>query len=679
MLHALLLAATICSPTAIHSDPVPASTDGGARAEADGSPAQEDEAQDVRRFLTNRASPVELPLPDEDDAFFFVVYGDRTGGPREGIRVLEEAVAETNLLGPDLVMTVGDLIQGYNSEAPWIVQMAEYRGAMARLRMPWFPVAGNHDIYYRPVDRAQPRPPEEHEGRYEEFFGPLWYAFEHKGSWFIVLYTDEPNPDTGERNFNKAECQRMSPEQLAWLDGTLEATKDADHVFVFVHHPRWIGRNYGDDWEKVHERLVRAGNVSAVFGGHIHHMRHDPRDGIEYFALATVGGHIGNAVPSAGALHCFDVVTVRKDRIERATIPVGATMDPREITAQVAREAPRVYEIGPHWLGHIALGEDGAVSQELELTLTNPVGARIEAELTFRSPDPRWTFAPDHVHGVIDPSGTLRVQVRVLREKDSLDGGLQLPVLDLGFDYLTDSARFAVPRRELLVPVDLTTLPEPEVPELERALVLDGRRACVRVPAKSVALRPDESFTLETWVRADAFKERQALIAKSEQSDYAFFASEGRLEFIVFMEGTGYVGAALDPSQALPTDQWLHVAGVYDRAAAEVRLYVNGRPVAATPAPGDRRRNDFPLFVGADPNRNGDPTSTLRGALDGVRLTRGALYGEDEFTPERRPEADADTVLLLHMDESLGPYVRGGKPAGATLVGGARVAPAPGP
>ncbi|MEM8712865.1 MAG: metallophosphoesterase, partial [Planctomycetota bacterium] len=246
-------------------------------------------AIDTARFLTNRKSGVDLPLPEEEEAFFFVVYGDRTGGPASGVALLREAVAETNLLGPDLVMTVGDLIQGYNEPDAWMAQMREYHDAMAPLRMPWFPVAGNHDIYYRSRDRSVPRPAEEHEARYEMHFGPLWYAFRHKSAWFIVLYTDEPNPDTGERNFNDPDCQRMSPEQLAWLDETLKVTSDAPHVFVFCHHPRWIDGRYGNDWDKVHQRLVKAGNVKGVFGGHIHRMRYDPRDGIEYFALATVG------------------------------------------------------------------------------------------------------------------------------------------------------------------------------------------------------------------------------------------------------------------------------------------------------------------------------------------------------------------------------------------------------
>ncbi|WP_145196642.1 hypothetical protein [Planctomycetes bacterium Poly30] len=70
-------------------------------------------ATDTARFLTSRKSPIELPLPDEEDAFFFMVYGDRTGGPASGVALLRQAVEETNLIDPDLVLTVGDLVQGY--------------------------------------------------------------------------------------------------------------------------------------------------------------------------------------------------------------------------------------------------------------------------------------------------------------------------------------------------------------------------------------------------------------------------------------------------------------------------------------------------------------------------------------------------------------------------------------
>ena len=139
------------------------------------------------RILTSRPTGQQLLiLPKEDDAFGFVVFGDRTGGPTEGIKVLDQAVADTNLLDPDLVVTVGDLINGYNTTEPWMAQAKEYRSSMGKLRMPWYPVAGNHDVYWRGPNKPQG----EHEGHYEAVFGPLWYAVKHKNSWFVVLYSD---------------------------------------------------------------------------------------------------------------------------------------------------------------------------------------------------------------------------------------------------------------------------------------------------------------------------------------------------------------------------------------------------------------------------------------------------------------------------------------------------------
>lgn len=277
---------------------------------------------------TDRNSKVELTQPSDEESFTFAIFGDRTGGPQSGLMILDKAVTEINTIMPDLVMMVGDLVQGYNQRPEWIKQMTEFKSIMNKLNIPWFPVAGNHDVYWR----GEGRPENEHDGDYEEHFGPLWYAFQHKDCWFIVLYSDEGNFETGEKNFKKAGCQKMSDSQIAFLKKSLVLAKEAKHVFVFLHHPRWTGGNYGNDWDRVHKILTDAGNVSACFAGHTHRMKFDgKKDNIEYHTLATTGGALPAETENIlqGRFHHYDLVTVRGDKFYVAAIPIGNVIDPK--------------------------------------------------------------------------------------------------------------------------------------------------------------------------------------------------------------------------------------------------------------------------------------------------------------------------------------------------------------
>jgi len=409
------------------------------------------------RFMTSRQGAA-LELPSEDDAFTFVVYGDRTGGPMEGINVLAQAVADTNLIEPDLVMTVGDLVEGYNQTGDWMQQMTQYHEVMDELLCPWFPVAGNHDIYWR----GEGRPAGEHEANYEMHFGPLWYAFEHKSSVFIVLYTDEGNPDNDRRDFNRPECQRMSEAQFTWLQQTLAQSADAEHVFVFVHHPRWLGRGYGDDWDRVHAALVQAGNVSGVFGGHIHHMRYDPRDGINYFSLATVGGAQPGHAPVAGWLHHYNIVTVRQGQVAFATLPVGGIMDPRAITGNVSEQSEILGRDMPLEFGDpITINEDGSVNHELTMTLNNPSRLPIDVEVVPASEDSRWAIAPDHRHARIEPGQHIEMSFQITRPAGVFDTTARPIVVTLGIDMLSGRHRFAIPDKRVTVPGSLVLINAP--------------------------------------------------------------------------------------------------------------------------------------------------------------------------------------------------------------------------
>ncbi len=611
------------------------------------------------RFASSRRVLLDLPLTEEEDAFTFAVFGDRTGGPPEGVAVLAEAVREVNLFGPDLVMTVGDLIQGYNEETQWLRDCDEFREIMGRLDMPWFPVAGNHDIYWR---GEGPPPAGEHEAAYERHFGPLWYAFRHKRAWFVVLYSDEGNPETGEKSISKPESQRMSPEQLAWLEETLDRAREAPHVFVFLHHPRWIGRNYGDDWERVHRVLADAGNVKAVFAGHIHRMRYDgPRDGIEYFTLATVGGFQDGHSPAGGYLHHYDLVTVRPDGLSVAAIPVGSALDPRAISGRVSDEIGQLARgLAPRWAGTVELGGDLAAAADLGLAITNPIQRPVELVVEPRCPDGRWSFQPRRVAVRLGPGASTTVALRVERAASPLDASLRLPEVELAVDYVGDAGALALKARKLPLPVAAPTLPTPDPSPDERALVLDGSGAHLRVDSDAFEL-PDDPFTLEGWLKADDLSGRRAFLCKTESSEYGLFVGNGRPAFYVHLDGD--YAAAEAPTASLQAGRWHHVAGAFD--GAEVRLYVDGRLAARQAARGRRTRNDHPLFVGADPNGSGQATSFFAGSVDGVRLSRVARYAGERFEPTRRHTPDPDTLLLLDMDELPGPWSYDASPSAA--------------
>ena len=604
------------------------------------------------QVITDRADALSLPLPKDEDAFHFVVYGDRTGGPASGIEILAQAVEETNLLDPDLVMTVGDLVQGYNESPAWLEQMREYRSTMADLRMPWYPVAGNHDIYWF----GSETPPGHHEANYEAHFGPLWYWFPHKNAAFIVLYTDEGDRQTNGKGFVRPKDIQMSEEQLAWLKQTLAETSRFDHVFVFLHHPRWITTTYPDsNWEEAHSLLVEAGNVSTVFAGHFHRQRYEGRkDGILYYVLATVGGAMPMDVPGTGWLNHMDLVTVRPDRIEIATIPVGTLIDPKTMTPARQTDIDKARQLPITRLSDpIELGTDGAAAGVAAYRIENKAARAIEVTATGESPAGDWWLRPDHVHVALQPGESADLTLQFQRPPDGFRAGFSAPALTLQVDYLSDDRRVSLPAQRKTVFVR----PQPMLSAEEsqgknRALILDADGAALLLAPDAFRLDPGP-FTLEAWVRANDTTGERTILGKTKHSGFILLLVEGRPFFAVHLGGVYRIARGRDEDIVAP-GAWHHIAGVYD--GAELRLYLDGRLISATAGSGFPTANELPALVGANPDGTGQPTAGFLGAIDELRVSSTARYKGEEFTPSKRHEPDSDTHLLLHLDEQGPPF-----------------------
>jgi hypothetical protein len=396
----------------------------------------------------------------------------------------------------------------------------------------------------------------------------------------------------------------------------------------------------------VHKELVAAGNVTAVFAGHIHHMRSDPKDGIEYVTLATVGGAQDAKVPDAGWLHHFNIVTVRKGQVALAAVPVGEVKDVREITGELADQCARMVDRQPVIDGTLVFSADASVQSTITVRVENPTTREADVTVALDSADSRWVPTPDHNHARVAPGASAEFRFSVQRPGDAADTYLRTLEAVVDADVLLPGHRYSLPTRRVPVPLALDSLPPPPVPASETALALDGDDA-VLVPSAALAL-PDGPFTLECWCNADEFADRTGLVCKTQSSDYGIFVNKGRPHFSVFL-GSGYVSASA--KSPIATGTWHHIAGVYD--GSEVRLYVDGDLVGSTKGSGVRKPNALPLILGADVDDNGRATSFFHGKLDAVRLSTGARYTTDSFTPVRRPDAGPGVLLLANMDALL--------------------------
>ena len=138
------------------------------------------------------------------DNFQFAVIGDRTGGA-DPKGVFVRALDQLNLLQPEFVINVGDIVEGYTDDKATANAMwDEVAPMMKKLEIPFFYVAGNHDLGNDTMTQV-----------WLDRYGATYYHFVYRNTLFLVLNSEDPsNPipkDVGEKTIEYNKLQKEDP------------------------------------------------------------------------------------------------------------------------------------------------------------------------------------------------------------------------------------------------------------------------------------------------------------------------------------------------------------------------------------------------------------------------------------------------------------------------------------
>ena len=271
-----------------------------------------------------------------DDKFTFAVFADLTGGERDP--VFEIAVAQLNLLRPELIMNVGDLIEGdSNDEAGLTAEWNSFDARAKQARSPVFYAGGNHDLTGDMLRNV-----------WESRHGPRYYHFVYKNVLFLVFDTEDNTAERmqeifelrneaiaiyksdGPEAFARTEYASLpersagtiGPEQSAYFQAAIANNPDVHWTFLFLHKPAW--QREGEETFSAIEAAL-TDRPYTVFTGHVQAFGYEERNGRDYIRLATTGGE---QFPKAGrSADHMTLVTVDDQGVDIAHLLLSGILD----------------------------------------------------------------------------------------------------------------------------------------------------------------------------------------------------------------------------------------------------------------------------------------------------------------------------------------------------------------
>ena len=245
---------------------------------------------------------------NDPSRFQFAIISDLHGSGIPG--VFEEAVKKINLMQPEFVVCVGDLIEGYTEDEEEIArQRDEFDRLIAPLDMRFFYLPGNHDITNMTMSKV-----------WQERYGTTYYHFTYKNVLFLCLNSEDP-PGS-----------HMSKGQVAYVEKALADNPDVRWTIVLLHKPMWAENP--KEWSPVEALLENRPHT--IFAGHVHSYDKMVKDGHDHIRLAVTGGGSALRGPAHGEFNQIAWVTMTDAGPKIANLDLNGILDDTLATEPLA-------------------------------------------------------------------------------------------------------------------------------------------------------------------------------------------------------------------------------------------------------------------------------------------------------------------------------------------------------
>lgn len=252
--------------------------------------------------LTSEAVPwTHEDFDNSDEKFTFAVFSDLYGGERD--RIFNIAMAQLNLLRPELILSVGDLIDGGTEDRERLnMEWTAFDRKVGRTLAPAFYVGGNHDLTNLTMRDV-----------WTERYAARYYHFVYKNVLFLVLDSEDfaddrmqeiyqaraaalaiqagPEPEkTAETeyfNMHERQTGKIREEQAAYFRKAIANNPRVRWTFLFMHKPVWRNED-ATEFQSIETAL--ADRPYTVINGHFHSYSLTERHGRDYIHLATTSG-----------------------------------------------------------------------------------------------------------------------------------------------------------------------------------------------------------------------------------------------------------------------------------------------------------------------------------------------------------------------------------------------------